>query len=442
MDNLKHYQIYTLGCKVNQCESAAIAASLADRGYTEGTDDAGPDLIVINTCAVTARAAMQSRQTIRQAVRRHPEAFIVATGCYAQIDPDALQAVTGVGLVAGHGYKLAVENWLTCCRAQGATTPALLWETDNGSRRFAPLASAAGEHRTRAFLKIQDGCDTRCSYCIVPLARGRSRSMPLRDVIAHMQRLGRQGFQEVVLTGIHLGAYGADFSPPLQLYDLVAQLAVLKPVTRMRLSSIEPTEIDPRLIRLISDPTAGLCHHLHLPLQSGDDTILEQMGRPYTRASFAGAVHTIHQILPRAAIGIDVLVGFPGEDDRAFENTCSLIEELPITYLHVFPYSVRPGTVAAGLRGRVPAPLIKARCQQLRHLGEQKRRLFHESQIGTCTTVLVESVPEQADGPALGTSDNYIPVSMRRSDVQANTLITVELSHLSAGGRRMVGRIE
>jgi threonylcarbamoyladenosine tRNA methylthiotransferase MtaB len=458
MDRMKRYQITTLGCKVNQCESAAIAASLAGCGLAEGSGGDAVDLIVVNTCAVTARAAMQSRQTIRQAVRHHPEALVVATGCYAQIDPETLRAIAGVGLVVGHDFKLDVGAWLAVSARDRSTAPGLLWRANRGQRGFDPLSSAAGEHRTRAFLKIQDGCNTRCSYCVVPLARGPSRSMPVQDVIGHLNQLGRQGFQEVVLTGIHLGAYGADLSPQVHLYALIAKLTALAPVARLRLSSIEPTEIDPRLIDLMAyaasgrmayaasgrmacaaggrmaDPTGGLCHHLHIPLQSGDDTILKRMGRPYTRAHFAQTVQDIHRALPRAAIGVDVLVGFPGEDENAFNNTFHLIDALPIAYLHVFPYSARPGTVAAGFPDKVPSPVIKARCQRLRRLGEQKRARFYEAQIGTRTVVLIETAHDPASGLALGTSDNYIPVALEGADLKENTLATVELLRASPAG--------
>lgn len=429
MDRMNRFHMTTLGCKVNQCESASISAALTEAGYQDGRGQAA-DVVVINSCAVTARAAMQSRQAVRHAIRVYPEAAIVVTGCYAQIAPETLQAIDGVHVVVGHHFKLDVQQWLACARH----APATLWQKTGGRQVFDPLLSAASERRTRAFLKIQDGCNTHCAYCVVPLARGRSRSMPKNDVIDHLTRLGQQGIQEVVLTGIHIGAYGADFDPPVALADLLSDIEHAAPIARWRLSSIEPTEIDPRILSQMADPAGGLCPHAHIPLQSGDDTVLRRMGRPYSRAHFAGIVADIHRVMPQAAIGADVLVGFPGEDEAAFANTFSLIEELPLSYLHVFPYSVRPGTVAASFKNKVHSQTIKARCRLLRSLGEKKRTQFHQAQLGSVTKVLVETAHDRKTGLALGTSENYLTVAIAGQGIVENSLMPVRIERQGPQG--------
>ena len=436
---MKRFIIRTLGCKVNQCESAAISHSLTQAGCHEVAQDEKVDLFIVNTCTVTSRAAMQSRQIIRQALRQYPGARIVVTGCYAQVGAEEIADIAGVDLIVGHEDKLAIDNWLPLLESTD-TWPLDLTTPFGASPQFAPLASAAAEHRTRAFLKVQDGCNTRCNYCIVPIARGPSRSMPVADVIGHLDRLKNQNFQEVVLTGIHLGAYGLDLTPPSGLADLVKTILNKEAIRRLRLSSIEPTEIDQRLIDLMRHSKGAICRHWHIPLQSGDDGILERMGRPYNRDLFARTVETIHTLLPDAAIGVDILAGLPGEDDHAYANTVNLIRDLPVSYLHVFPYSPRPGTKAAGFKDRIPSYIVKERCRELRALGEEKRRQFYKSQIGTLTTVLVESLQDKHTGDPKGTSDNYLPVLIPNAKVKENDLVTVRIRK-SASGNMLIGDV-
>jgi threonylcarbamoyladenosine tRNA methylthiotransferase MtaB len=421
---MKRYTITTLGCKVNQCESAALGHLLEERGFLPADDTIQPDVVIINTCTVTGRAAMQSRQVIRQAARRNPRAAIVVTGCYAQTAPDEITAIQDVDVIVGHEDKLAIGTILDQLFT-GTPGPILSHRHINACRQFAALPSVASEGRTRAFLKIQDGCNTMCTYCIVPHARGRSRSMPATDVLEHLKHLGADGFREVVLTGIHLGAYGTDLDPPTSLSQVLKVALEQLSVNRIRLSSIEPTEIDQGLIDLVADSRGGLCPHFHIPLQSGDDGILERMDRPYSRTQFGGIVRSIRNRLPRAAIGADVLVGFPGEDEAAFEQTFSLIEALPVTYLHVFPFSPRTGTPAARYKNKVPEHVIKARCRRLRRLGEQKKRDFFNAQIGQQVTVLVETGANAHAGLPKGLSDNYIPVVLTEGPVQVNVLTDI-----------------
>ena len=304
------------------------------------------------------------------------------------------------------------------------------------------MCSAVDQHRTRAFLKIQDGCNTRCTYCIVPLARGASRSMPAGDVDGHMRLLADRGVREVVLTGIHLGAWGQDLNPAACLADLLKNLTDSSFVDRIRISSIEPMEINQSIIDLMAHGDRGICRHMHIPLQSGDDTILKHMGRGYNRKQFAQVAGDIHRNIPRAAIGIDVLVGFPGEDDKAFDNTHELIANLPATYLHVFPYSRRPGTPAADFKGQVPQHIIKQRCQALRRLGEEKRRQFYERQIGTRVKVLVETAKDKRTSLPRGTSDNYLPVTVLTEvagGLKTNNFVDVKIESLGEDGS-LVGK--
>jgi threonylcarbamoyladenosine tRNA methylthiotransferase MtaB len=436
---MKRFLIQTLGCKVNQCESAALAHGLEATGYRPASGEADADVVIINTCTVTGRAAMQSRQAVRQTIRKHPRARIVVTGCYAQTAVDELRAIPGVDLIVGHAQKSTIPNLLARIASQPHAS--VIHDDIRSARVFAPLPWAAPEGRTRAFLKIQDGCNGMCTYCIVPYARGRSRSMAVNEVLDHFERLGRHGYREVVLTGIHLGAYGADFSPPAALADLIDRLLPTPAVQRVRLSSIEPTEVDARIL----DRMAGaelLCRHWHVPLQSGADEILNRMGRPYSRSDYAHVIRTIHATLPYAAIGADVLVGFPGEDDAAFRQTVALIETLPLTYLHVFPFSPRKGTPAAGFKQRPPEGVVKTRCEYLRRLGQEKKARFYHALIGRTVQVLIESATDPRTGLARGLSGNYVPITLQAADLLPNMIVSARIEKVDQDGKvfaRLIG---
>ncbi len=444
---MKHCHLITLGCKVNQCESAALGHLMQEAGYRLGTDGTPADVVIINTCTVTGKAAMQSRQAVRKAVRSHPGARVVVTGCYAQTAAEEIASIAGVDLIVGHADKLRLAELLERYNREEVADDA-----GRESRRvvgcpaehFIPLPAGNASERTRAFLKIQDGCNAMCSYCIVPYARGKSRSMPAADVLGHMRQLGAAGFHEVVLTGIHLGLYGADLDPPFSLTGLLDSLeAEDRPVARMRLSSIEPAEVDTRLITQMAQPDSLLCPHAHIPLQSGDNGILRRMGRPYTRERFAHVIQQIRDALPDAAIGTDVLVGFPGEDDAAFEQTFELIRQLPVTYLHVFPFSPRKGTPAASFKGKVPERIVKARCRRLRNLGEKKKAAFYESLVGRTVQVLVETEKDRRTGLPKGLSANYVPVLLSgagQNRIHTNTLVRARI-HGADGGRGVFANI-
>ena len=436
---MKNFRIITLGCKVNQCESAALGHLLEKEGFDQSQSQTDLQVIVINTCAVTGKAAMQSRQAIRQAIRRNPGARIVVTGCYAQTAPEDLKAIHGINMIVGHSEKMRIVELLSSSECEDAF-PALVHQPIVSDKDFAGLEAVSCSDRTRAFLKIQDGCNMRCTYCIVPYARGGSRSMPVNDVFDHMLQLRRTGFHEIVLTGIHLGAYGNDLFPKLGLTDLLVDLTNPPIVDRIRVSSIEPTEVDHRIIQLMADRSRGLCRHFHIPLQSGDDDILRRMGRHYTCNTFAEVIHDISGEVPGVAIGMDVIAGFPGEDEASFANTLHFIDALPIAYLHVFPFSPRKGTPAAKFKNRTPEAIIKQRCSRLRDLSELKRLQFHQSMVGQILNVLIEN---ESQGFSQGLSDNYAQVLIpdAKKGALANCLVQVRIDDLTQDGKLIGSRM-
>jgi threonylcarbamoyladenosine tRNA methylthiotransferase MtaB len=428
MDPMKRYTITTLGCKVNQCESSALGTQLEDSGFQTANSTGKTDLVVINTCTVTGKAAMQSRQAIRQAIRRHPDARIVVTGCYAQTAPDEIKAIDGVEQIVGHADKLDIARILETMPPPDKA-PNIIRHGIQDTRRFDPMPSVVPETRTRAFLKIQDGCNALCTYCIVPHARGRSRSMPVADVMGHLDQLASADFKEVVLTGIHLGAYGKDLRPGSSLLDLLVLACRRHRTHRLRISSIEPTEIEPGIIQLMGRTDSPLCPHFHIPLQSGDNGILRRMGRPYTREQFAATVQTVRERQHYAAIGVDVLVGFPGEDDTAFAQTLSLIETLDITYLHVFPFSPRNGTPAAKFKNPVPDRIVKKRCQRLRKLGQKKKAAFYLANLQRTVEVLIESYDKEKR-ISRGMSENYLPMVLPDTRIEENTIVRARVQSI------------
>lgn len=407
---MPRFTIQTLGCKVNQCESQAIGAALAQKGWKAVFPGETADYCLVNTCTVTQKASMQSRGLIRRLRRAHPECRLAVTGCYAQTEPEALAAIAGVDLVVGHGEKHRLAQILEQWEQNGLASPRFHGDILK-TRQFAPLPGLSAGSRSRAFLKVQDGCHSFCTYCIVPYARGPSRSMAPEQVVEQLGGLADRGYQEAVLTGIHLGAYGTDLDPRTDLAGLLARIEAARPIARLRLSSVEPPELSPAIIEEVAG-SPRFCPHFHLPLQSGDDAILKRMGRPYDRALFAGLVEAIHERIPEAAIGVDLLVGFPGESEQAFENSHELIAGLPVSYLHVFPFSPRPGTPAARYPDPVPHSTIKARAARLRKLGAEKKAAFFDAMVGRTVTVLVEEGPDRRSRQLKGVSENYLPVRL------------------------------
>ena len=436
---MKKILIKTLGCKVNQYESEAIRNALVEsnQSFSIG-DDEMADVVIVNTCTVTRKAAMQSRQAVRQAIRANPHARIVVTGCHAQIAPAELAAIDGVDLIVGNRDKHLIPQQIDSDIAKNAgdDVPAACADI-GGIRQFKSLPGTAHGGRTRPFLKIQDGCNAFCTYCIVPHARGRSRSLPMEQVLRQIEKLARLGYREVVLTGIHIGCYGLDLKPAGGLADLLGRVQDAGLIDRVRISSIEPAELSDSIINLAtsSEEIIGrLCPHFHIPLQSGDDRILKRMHRPYSHDYFKDLVQGIIGRLPDAAIGVDTLIGFPGETDEAFENTYALIQSMPVAYLHVFPFSAREGTPAFSYKDQVPPQVIKQRCARIRRLGAKKRRTFYGRHVGKVVTVLVEESRDRISGRLKGFSDNYIPVCINGPDELINTFQSVEIQRISTDG--------
>jgi threonylcarbamoyladenosine tRNA methylthiotransferase MtaB len=399
--------IATLGCKVNQFESEALMASLEQQGYHLISFEEGAEITIINTCTVTQRADFQSRQMVRRAFRFNPESLIVVTGCYPQVDPEAIAKIEEAKYILGNVEKYRIPELLPLME-KGDLPPVQVSDIQRESS-FSDITRHTFHRHTRAFLKIQDGCDARCSYCIVPYARGRSRSLPPERVMEHMSALREGGYHEVVLTGIHLGSYGLDFSPPFPLGKLLRQLEEKETPHRIRLSSIEPMDFSEELTHFLSS-SKKVCPHLHIPIQSGEDEILKRMNRNYSRSFLFDLIRELHQAIPGLSIGADVIVGFPGETEEKFKETYELIESLPFSYLHVFPFSKRKGTPAFQYSQVVDQANITRRAEAMRELGKQKRRTFYSRFLRQELNVLVEERREKGTGKWKGFSQNYIPV--------------------------------
>jgi threonylcarbamoyladenosine tRNA methylthiotransferase MtaB len=365
---------------------------------------------------------------------------VVVTGCYAQIAPEVFNAMPGVGCVIGNAFKDQIVP-LANMRKEKSSGFTLVKDLSLACA-FQDMPITKFGNRTRAFLKVQDGCHAFCAYCIIPHARGRSRSLRPGVVTERVGALKGQGYAEVVLCGINLGRYGKDLEPTTSLLNLVGQIDGPLGIERLRLSSIEPTELPEALIEKAAS-SAHICPHLHIPLQSGDDEVLKTMNRPYNSNDYKDLVYYITGMIPDVAIGVDVLVGFPGETEGAFENTCRLIEQLPIAYLHVFPFSLQEKTPAAALEDRVPPETVKRRCQQIREIGETKRRRFYEKAVGSILGVLIEGKRDRATGYLKGLTTNYIPVLMKGGDELMHRVIQARVTKASHGrvfGEQLAGQ--
>ena len=399
--------VQTLGCKVNQAEAASLVGILEQNGYRTDSGAVEPDLALVHTCCVTMKAEGKSRRMVSRLLGKYPSAKVLVSGCLAEINPSALEALSERVVVLGAFDKDRLIQFL---EADEKPIPEVAPEGSSSRRSFVDPGPVRLPGRSRAFLKIQDGCSNRCAYCIVPAARGPSRSLPCEFVMDHVRNLYAQGFAEIVLTGVHLGRYGRDLQPRLCLEDLLDRLLDGFPGPRLRLSSVEPNEITPRLIAMVSRDHR-LCRHFHIPVQSGDDEILNRMGRPYNTSVIRCLMGQIQDQVSDACVGLDIMVGFPGEDDSSFINTKSLIEDLNPAYLHVFPFSPRPGTAAAGFRPRVPEKIKSERVAELRSLSAKLRLNFCERFLGRTLRVAPES--QSADGWTTVRTDNYIAVRTR-----------------------------
>jgi len=402
----------TLGCKLNQYETFAIREEALAKGYQVVDFDETADIYVINTCTVTSRADYHSRQQIRKALRRNPGAYIAVCGCYGQISADTLAKIPGVDLVTGNLEKPRLLELIPNPPVKTAV-PLIVVEPISAIKSIPKSQMTQFGGLTRAFVKIQEGCDYRCAYCIVPTVRGQSRSKPMDDVIEEVSRFVSSGYGEVVLTGVHLGCWGRNFND--KFVELLTNLAEIEKLHRLRLSSIEPVDMTQELIDfIVNEPK--ICRHLHLPLQSGHKDILASMGRPYTPSDYSAIVMRIKSADSGWCIGADVIVGYPGETEAEFRATYDFIEAIPLSYLHVFTFSGRPGTRASNMPGQVPQPVRDERNRVLKDLSRKKRRLFADGQKGVELEFLIENKRDSITGKLIGLSDNYLRVLLDGPD--------------------------
>jgi threonylcarbamoyladenosine tRNA methylthiotransferase MtaB len=413
---------------VNAYDTATIADRLRAAGCELVDPDAPADVIVVNSCTVTDAADAESRRLARRARRENPAARVVVTGCWAQTKPAEVARVDAVDHVVGIGRLDALVDAVV-----GAGADRVVVGDSRREQSVSTFGARTFAGQTRAFLKVQEGCDLFCTFCIVPMARGKSRSLPPRTVLAELDALAAAGFEEVVLTGVHLGGYGCDLEPRVDLAWLVAAIAERAPVPRIRLSSIDPHEVTEPLLRLMA-ASPVLCPHLHVPLQAADDGVLRRMRRRYDTALARERLAMVRSLLPDAAIGTDLIAGFPGEDDAAFERTVAFLEASPLTYFHVFPYSVRTGTTAAKLDGVVPPAIIAARARRLRSIGDRCRDAFARRFDGASAEVLVENTRDTTTGALRGYTRNYLRARLDGPDDWMGRRVTARLA-VGSGGR-------
>jgi len=431
MENKKKVAFYTLGCKLNFSETSTIARDFQNEGFQRVDFEEIADIYVINTCSVTDNADKQFKQIVKKAMKLNDKAFVAAVGCYAQLKPEELAAVGGVDLVLGATEKFKITDYISDLSKndKGEVHSCEIEEAD-----FYVGSYSIGD-RTRAFLKVQDGCDYKCTYCTIPLARGISRSDALESVLKNAQEISEQGIKEIVLTGVNIGDYGkGEFGNKKHEHtflDLVKALDEVGGIERLRISSIEPNLLKNETINFVAN-SRTFVPHFHIPLQSGSNEILKKMKRRYLREVYTDRVANIRKVMPHACIGVDVIVGFPGESDEHFIETYHFLNELDISYLHVFTYSERDNTEAAEMEGIVPANVRSKRSKMLRGLSVKKRRAFYESQIGSNRTVLFES--ENKEGYIHGFTENYVKIKTPWDPALVNTLQNVQLTRIDEDG--------
>lgn len=416
---------HTLGCKLNFSETSTLARQLREAGYAKVTIDESPDVVVINTCSVTDQADAKCRHAVRRAMASNPLAFVVVVGCYAQLKPQDIANIEGVDLVLGAEEKFNLVAHLDSLdkRDKGLALAGEIKEV----RAFVPGHSSGD--RTRSFLKVQDGCNYFCAFCTIPLARGRSRSADVATTILEARKAAEQGAREIVLTGVNIGDFGTSHNE--HLIDLVRALDRLDHVDRYRISSIEPNLLEDDLIDAVA-ASSRFQPHFHLPLQSGSDDVLAAMRRRYRTDLYRNRIDHIRRVMPNASIGVDVIVGFPGETEAKFEETVEFIKSLDISYLHVFTYSERPNTTALRIREVVPMHVRRERNKVLRNLSLKKQRHHYERQIGQVHDVLFEHAEE--DGLRMGYTPHYVRVAAPASEVKGNEICQVRLEKIHAGG--------
>lgn len=425
--------ITTLGCKINQVDSAVIQRSLEGERHSFVSFNEKADFYIVNTCTVTDRADWEARQLVRRARRLSPGARVLVTGCYAQVNPEEVARLPGVDFVVGLNR---LDDLVRLVNHPGRLEDERICIGDvRRERRISALGPAGLPGHTRAFLKIQEGCNYSCTYCIIPIARGLSRSIPVEEVLRQIRSLAERGFAEVVLTGIHLGGYGHDLKPKVDLTSLMEKVAEGRLISRLRLSSLDPREVPDRLLSLLARSDV-LCPHLHVCAQAGEDTILKQMRRNYDTATYRELLTKAREMLPEAALGSDIIVGFPGETEEDFARSMEFFDSLPLTYFHVFPYSLRTGTVAASLPDQVPAGVRRERAKKMRELGARKKREFYRRFVGRPIRVLVEQAVERMTGAYRGYSRNYLPVLFHSKESQINREVDVAIEGWENGWLR------
>jgi len=418
--------VHSFGCRASQADGAAIATALKESGFELTSEAAAAELVVLNTCTVTREADADARRMIRSVHRERPDAQILVTGCYAQRAPEQLATLEGVRWVVGNSHKTQIAQ-IVSERVEPYHGQVLVSDI-LAQREFlaAPVSEGSGE-RTRPNLKVQDGCSNRCSFCIIPSVRGRSRSAPLANVIEQIRDLAEH-YAEIVLSGINLGRWGRDLSPPLRFIDLLRAILQQTPVRRLRISSVEPMDWSEELLSLVAGEPR-IAKHVHMPLQSGSDAVLKRMFRKYRTRHYASRLEIAHRLMPDAAIGADVMTGFPGETDAEFAETVRFIEQHPFTYLHVFTYSERPGTAAAARSDQVPLHVRRERTRLLREISEAKNREFRRSMLGKTLPAVT------LDHGSAALSTNFLRIELAQPR-EPNQLVDVEIGSLTQTGLR------
>jgi threonylcarbamoyladenosine tRNA methylthiotransferase MtaB len=418
---MKRASLHTLGCRLNQAETAVLAARLRRDGYRVVEFGEQTDLLVVNTCSVTEDAERTCRYVIRKTLRHSPDAFIAVTGCYAQTGVQALRTIPGIDLIVGNQFKWDLPSFLPAPQALKKQPNPEVLHTRTIDREDFTLPEYGEPDSTRALIKIQDGCGVMCSFCLIPFARGHERSRLRDDVIREAEILVAGGYREIVLTGVNVGQYRQGET---DLVGLIAQLETIEGLERIRISSIEPTTISNALIDKMAS-SSKLCPYLHIPLQSGDDTVLSAMNRPYNVEEFTRLTRRAITTIPHLGLGTDLMVGFPGETEEAFEHTLGIARELPFSYFHVFTYSQRPGTAAAKLPDQVPIAVARHRAKILAELSRVKHLAFAERYVGSTVSVLFES--GELDGYRMGMTPNFLKVGVPSSIDLANRLKEVRI---------------
>ena len=429
---LRTAAFHTLGCKLNFAETSTIARQLTDAGYDKVSFDEKADIYVINTCSVTENADRECKLHVKRAMKANPEGLVVIVGCYAQLKPEEISQIAGVDLVLGAKEKFNILSYLDDLEkseSDGVVHSCEIEETD-----FFIGSYSIGD-RTRAFLKVQDGCDYKCTYCTIPLARGISRSDTIENVLKNAKEIAARDIKEIVLTGVNIGDYGkGEFGNKKHEHtflDLIKELDEVEGIERIRISSIEPNLLKDESIDLVSK-SKSFVPHFHIPLQSGSDELLKKMKRRYLTKLYNDRVNKIREVMPDAAIGVDVIVGFPGETEELFMETYNFLNELPVSYLHVFTYSERENTEAAGMDGAVPIPERKRRNKMLRILSEKKKMAFYQTQLGKTLPVLWEH--ENKDGKMYGFTENYVRVQKDFDEASVNQIEFLNLEKILSDG--------